>query len=109
MPFVMMGFDQVAGVRRYAFQSLVDGTRIDYTVAVELALIPRYGIRIQELPLLCRALLERRGEGVEQRTLTFTEAEMRICADNVAAAQKSKPARKLPGENAGATWRTQQL
>ena len=98
MQFIMMGFDQAAGVRLYAFQGIADGARTDFTVRVELALIPRYGIRIQELPLLCRELLERREEGEERRTLTFTEKEMRGHADRCAtvreaAAQKRKTRR----------------
>jgi len=58
-----MGFDQAAGVRLYAFQGDADGIRTDYTVGVDLALTASHGIRIQELPLLCRELLERQVEG----------------------------------------------
>ncbi len=101
MQFVLMGFDQDAGIRLYAFRGIADGTHTDFTVGVELALIPRYGIRIQELPLLCRELLERRAEGCLESTLTFTETEMRIYADNCAsardaAAQKRQALRKPP-------------
>lgn len=104
MQFILMGFDQDAGVRQYAFRGIAGGARADFTVGVELALIPSYGIRIQELPLLCRGLLERRVEGEEQRTLTFTEKEMRIYADNCAtareaAAEKKRSARRPPADN----------
>jgi hypothetical protein len=110
MRFTMMGFDQDAGVRQYAFQGTADGILTGFTVGVELALIPRYGIRIQELPLLCRGLLERQGEGEEKRTLTFTEEEMRVHADicatvREAAAQKKRLARRPPPANVEAAWR----
>ena len=110
MRYIMMGFDQDAGVRQYAFQGIADETRTDFTVGVELALTPRYGIRIQELPLLCRKLLERQGEGEEKRTFTFTEKEMRVHAEicataREAAAQKRKSTRRPPPANVGAAWR----
>jgi hypothetical protein len=110
MQFVMMGFDQDAGVRQYAFQGVADGTRTCFTVEVELALIPGYGIRIQELPMLCRELLERRGEADEKHSLTFTEKEMRVYADSCAtareaAAQKRKSRRRPPTDNVGVAWR----
>lgn len=110
MRFTMMGFDQDAGVRLYAFQGNADGARTGFTVGVDLALIPRYGIRIQELPLLCRGLLERQGESEEKRRFTFTEEQMRVHADTCAAArevaaQRRKPARRPYPANVGAAWR----
>ena len=113
MQFVLMGYDQDAGVRLYAFQGVIDGRRTSFTVSVNLALLPSYGIRIQELPLLCRGVLERRVErveGEEKRTLTLTEAEMRVHADSRAAARetadrKRKPARRPPDDNTVSAWR----
>jgi len=94
MRYLMMGFDQDTGVRQYAFQGIADGIRTDFTVGVELALIPRYGIRIQELPLLCRGLLERQGEGEERRKFTLAETEMRAYADICATARETAAQRK---------------
>jgi hypothetical protein len=113
MQFILMGFEHQAGTRLYAFQSTTNGVRADFTVGVELALIPRYGIRIQELPLLCRELLERQGEGEPKRRFTFAETEMSAYADvcaaaRAAAAQRRKPIRRPPpSENAGGAWRAQ--
>jgi len=42
-------------------------------------------IRVQELPLLCRALLERRDEAELEHTWIFTEEDMRAYASNCAA------------------------
>jgi hypothetical protein len=111
MRYLMMGFDQDAGVRQYAFQGIAegvtDGTRTDFTVGVELALIKSYGIRIQELPLLCQGLLEQQGEGEEKRSLTLAANEMRAYADDraaarEAAAQKKKHLRRPASADAGA-------
>jgi len=84
-----MGFDQNAGVRLYAFQGDADGVRSNFTVGVDLALTASHGIRIQELPLLCRELLERQVEGPGGRTLTLTENECAFYADSAATARES--------------------
>lgn len=108
--FALMGFDQDAGVRLYAFQGIADGMRSNFTVGVDLALIRSFGIQIQELPLLCRELLEGQVEGQEPRMLTLTDKELRVYADNCAmareaAALRRKPARRPPNGNTGAAWR----
>jgi hypothetical protein len=108
--YILTGFDQTAGIRIYAFEGVGGGQRIDYTVEVNLALIAGYGIRIQDLPLLCRELLERRVEPVEVSALTFTEQEMRSHAQRLATArelaeQKKKPGRHPVSANTGAAWR----
>lgn len=108
--YTLTGFDQTAGIRLYAFEGIGDGRRIDYTVEVNLALIAEYGIRIQDLPLLCRELLERRVEPAEMSALTFTEQEMRSHAQRLATArqlaeQKKKPGRHPVSPNTGAAWR----
>ena len=111
MQFVLMGFSQDLGLRMFAFEGIAaDRSRRAFRVGVDLALIPRYGIRMQELPLLCRELLERRGELEEKRTFSFTEEEMRLHADGCAtareaAAQKRKPYRKPPTNQNGTGWR----
>ncbi len=112
MQFIMMGFDQDAGVRLYAFRGIADGTRTNFTVGVELALIPRYGIHIQELPLLCRELLERQEKPEEKHTITLTESEMRRHADVCAMAReaavlKKKSARRDPTDSVVKTWQPQ--
>ena len=50
LQFFLTGFSQTAGIRIYTFQGRVAALRIDYTVEVDLSLIPGYGIRIQDLP-----------------------------------------------------------
>lgn len=79
MQFSLIGFSQDTGFRVFAFQgTAADRTRTEYTVRADLALTRKYGIRVQELPLLCRGLLERAGEGEQKCTATFTEEEMRL-------------------------------
>ncbi len=110
MQFILTGFTQDMGFRVFAFERIgEDRIATKYAVKADLALVRRYGIRVQELPLLCRGLLERRDTGDETRTVTFTEDEMAIYAKDCAvareaAAQKRKPPRR-PSEHIGAAWR----
>lgn len=109
--FMLTGFSQSAGVRTYAFEGISDGKRAPYTVEVELARISGYGIRIQDLPLLCRDLLQEHSEPEEISAFVFTEQLMRTHAEKMAAAreeaeQKKKQPRHVAGASAGAAWRT---
>ena len=111
MRYILTGFSQDMGFRVFAFERVgEDGIRTEHAVRADLALIRRYDIRMQELPLLCRSLLERREDTAETRTVTFTEEEMCLHAKDcsaarAAAAQKRKPPRRPPSENLGAAWR----
>jgi hypothetical protein len=96
MQFVLTGFTHDMGFRVFAFARMgQDSLQTRCTVRADLALVRRYGIHLQELPLLCRGLLDRREEGEQARSLTFTEDEMRVCADErtarLGAAKKRKP------------------
>jgi hypothetical protein len=114
MQYILTGFTHDMGFRVFAFEGVgEDRVRTEYRVKADLALIRRYGIRVQELPLLCRAVLERRNETKEQRTFTYTEADMCVQADvratRDAATQKKKTPRRTPSENVGSAWRGPQL
>ena len=97
MQFILKGFSQVRGFRVFAFEGVaVDRTRTLFTVGTDLALTQRYGIRLQELPLLCRAVLERCREGEESRAFTYTEEDMRLYAECVAAREEAARKRRPP-------------
>jgi len=106
--FTLTGFSQTAAIRVYAFEGISDGRRVKYTVEVDLALLPGYGIRIQDLPLLCLELLQQRLDEIS--ALTFTEQDMRgqaerRAAEREAAEHKKKPPRPPASPNPGASWR----
>jgi len=109
--FILTGFTQDMGFRVFAFAHIgADGIRTEYTIRADLGLIRRYDIRMQELPLLCRGVLERRESAGMTRSFTFTEEEMRVfekdrTAARQAAAQKRRPPRRPASENLGAAWR----
>lgn len=92
--FRLAGFTQIAGMRVYAFEGMVDARRIDYTVEVNLALIPGYGIRIQDLPQLCRDLLQQWAERDATSAFVLTEQSMRAHAEELARARSDAEHRK---------------
>jgi hypothetical protein len=113
MQFVLTGFTHETGFRVFSFERM-DANRewTKCTVRADLSLVRRYGIHIQELPLLCRSLLDRCEEDGAAHFLTFTEDEMRLWANDrtsarEAAAKKRKVTHRPAGENLGAAWRGQ--
>ena len=114
MQFILTGFTQDMGFRVFAFEGVrADRTRAQYTVRADLGLIRKYGITVQELPLLCRGLLDTCGENEQKRALVFSEDDMQLQLKDRQlareAARMKKPPRRPPGTNVGAAWRAPQL
>lgn len=113
MQFILTGFTQQLGYRVFVFERVgEDRVRTKCSVRADLALIRKYNIQIQDLPLLCRAMLERCDENGEQQSLTYSEEEMSVYASARSAARdeaarKKKPPHRPSGENLGAAWRAQ--
>jgi hypothetical protein len=90
MQYILTGFTQDIGFRVFAFEGVTDQwVRTAYSVKADLALARKHGIRVQELPLLCRGLLDRRIEDDDRRAFTFTEGDMTIHSNLVSAALES--------------------
>jgi hypothetical protein len=100
--FVLTGFTQNSGVRVFTFERIEeDRTRTEFLVTTDLALSRKYDIRMQELPLLCRKLLEKREAGEVGQTLSFSEEEMILHARSGAAevdVRRKKYSKPLPAE-----------
>jgi len=110
MQFILTGFTHEMGFRVFAFECVSKSRpRSAYSVKADLGLLRRYGIRMQELPILCREVLERLIEGDVQRAFTYTEADMSRyageCASRDAEAKRKKAYRKPVSENVGSAWR----
>ena len=59
MQYTVTGFTYDAGFRVFALERIgEDRGRLPYGAKADMALARKYGIRVQELPLLCRELLE---------------------------------------------------
>jgi hypothetical protein len=99
MQFTLTGFTQDVGCRVFAYEGTGDDrVRIRFTVRADLALSRKYGIRLQELPLMCLGILERSSEtdeasgaapDIAHRTLTFTEEAMSRYAEDCVAAREA--------------------
>ena len=87
--FVLTGFSHVLGFRVFKFDCVNEArARTHYTVRADLTLVRKYGIHIQELPLLCRRLLDAsRAPGA---SLTVSEADMIACAEKEALRNQAK-------------------
>ena len=97
MQFVLAGFTHDTGFRVFAFEQMgEDRVWTKWTVRADLALARRYGIHIQELPLLCRGVLDRRVDNSGASSLTFTEDEMRVWASDREAAREANKRKKPP-------------
>ena len=111
MQFSLTGFSQSANVRLYSFQGVnSDGMHREFTVGVDLNLARQYAISLQELPLLCRKLLEGQPAVGEVGSLTFSEQEMLGIAERRAEAQreaeqKSKNRRRPSSSKVGQACR----
>ena len=108
--YILKGFTEATGFRVFAFEAVApDRTRTAFTVRTDLALTRKYRIRLQELPLLCRAVLERSHEG-EEATVAFTYTEDDMCLFAESAAARAEAAKlKKPGKamnaNPAVDWR----
>ena len=97
MQFSFTGFRDDTGIRVFAFERIEpDRSCTRFTVRMDLARIRSYGILMQELPLLCRKLLEKRDDSGDERTLTYTEENMRVHASDCALARASSIRHKTP-------------
>jgi len=112
LQFLLTGFTHEKGFRVFTFEGISpDRVRAAFTVRADMGLSKRYGIPLQDLPLICRALLEGIGDGEQEHVFTLTEEAMRLRADKIAASQalaklNRKPPRKKITENNGVAWRS---
>jgi hypothetical protein len=108
--YVLTGFKHDQNIRLFAFDGIDDVyVRTRFTVGVDISLIRKYAISIQELPLLCRHVLEGQAGAGPDRKFMFTEADMVGFADRRAAAQQAAAERKVhrkpPSQRVGEAWR----
>jgi hypothetical protein len=108
MEFMLTGFRQDNNVRRYTFQGVdEDRKRSEFTVGVDLSLVRKHRIPMQELPLLCRGLLQGRPLEEAAAPLMYTEKDMlgyavRRAAEQEVAEQKKRGHHRPPLPNRAA-------
>jgi len=108
MKFVLAGFRQFDNIRRYYFAVTEEGRlRKRVAVSADLNLIHRHGVPLQELPLLCRRLLEASATG---EAAMFTESDMVHYVNERTAAETAATDRRRrhhppSSVHAGDAWR----
>lgn len=99
--FMLTEFHELHGIRYYVYLGQHDdGLLSEFTVDADVKLLRKHGIALQELPLLCRRLLEKQNPDSCLKAVTFTEDLMKEQADQRAvlkrAAQEKKRAYHRP-------------
>ena len=99
MKFVLAGFRQNGSVRRYSFQGIGEDrrTRTEFSVGVDLTLLHKHRIPLQEAPLLCCLLLSARVASAQlhnsvvpgralpfERDFVFPEEDLLVHAEQLA-------------------------
>jgi len=98
LEFILLGFSQQGNMRRFFFErtgSAAGTVREQFIVDADMAVARRYKIAMQELPLLCRRLLDQTDATVS-RTLIFSEVDMRNHAGSLAAELEARALKKKP-------------
>ncbi|HWY46469.1 MAG TPA: hypothetical protein VNX70_03740 [Bryobacteraceae bacterium] len=82
MKFVLAGFRQNENIRYYSFQGIGDDrrTRTEFSVGVDLTLLHKHRIPLQEAPLMCSFLLASKVGEEQLPSLMFSEADMLVHA-----------------------------
>lgn len=87
MGFILLGFSQEDTVRHFAFQRIAaDGTRTGFTVHADLLLARQFKIKLQDLPLMCRQMLDSQSDPADQAKFTVTADDMRLHVESITAA-----------------------
>lgn len=111
MTFTLSGFRDSGGLRRFAFQYVgADKSRTTIIVGADVDLARHYGIRLQELPLICVRLLESLGLEALAGPLALSEDHM-IAIQAAVRTEAEKRAQKLPRRPTpvgGQAWRSAQ-
>ena len=95
MEYVLTRVEQSENIRSYAFAEVDrDLRRTSFTVVVDISLLRKYAVPLQELPLLCRHFLEEQREAGSDQNLMYGEVEMVQYASRRADAGRAMEARK---------------
>lgn len=98
MDFVLTGVTNRNNIREFAFVRVdKNHNRVPFRVDADLTLVHRYAIPLQELPLLCRRLLEAQADDATAQAIRLTEEKMSARAtQRTLELAAAKNARKTP-------------
>jgi hypothetical protein len=97
MKFVLTGFCQNENIRRYSFQGIATGgRRTDWNVGVDLTMLQRHGIPLQEAPLLCSEVLASQAGHDQAQSLMISDSHMRARAEQRASERMEQQSKRKP-------------
>jgi hypothetical protein len=109
MEFVLTGVEQIKNIRFYAFAEVErDARRHGFTVSVDIDILRKYRIPLQELPLLCRVFLQEQREAGADQNFVYAEDEMIKYAtrrEEAARVNEQRKAHRKPPPNNTEHWR----
>jgi hypothetical protein len=95
LEYVLTNFQQQLNIRRFFFKGTnAAKERLEYIVGIDLTWARKYGIPVQELPLLCVRFLEQRTDDLQPRGVNFTEAQMANYASERDAEKKRSESKR---------------
>src|SRR5438093_272513 len=96
MSFTLSGFQEGNGFRRFLFERIgADRTKSSVIVRADVNLARKHAIRLQELPLICRRLLDTLTPERLAGPITLTEEDM-IAIETEARTAAEKKIQKPP-------------
>lgn len=105
MDFIFKGFHDTDAIRQFVFECVKsDRSKQEVVVEADIGLARKYNILIQDLPLLCRGILEANQASGFPSLLTVSERQM----TDIRAAVLQKAAERKPGRRAKVTAATGQ-
>jgi len=95
MIFAFTGFSQQGADRVFSFELLPRSPECStFEVRADIAVARRYKISLQQLPILCRGVLENQPETARSHTATYSAADMLVYANARNAAEANRKARR---------------
>jgi len=98
MKFVLTGFTQNENIRHYSFQRIGGDrkSRTDVTVGVDMTLLLKHRIPLQEAPLLCSLLLASRAGDEQDPSFMIAEGDIRARAEQGASERAKSQSKRKP-------------
>jgi hypothetical protein len=107
--FIFKGFRDTNATRCFAFECVgSDRSRTNVTINADMIAAKKYNILLQDLPLLCRGMLQANQDTVLPASMTFSEHQMSEVQAALLqkAADRKPPRRGRVSPLTGQAWRT---
>jgi hypothetical protein len=115
LQFFFTGFNQTLNIRHFAFRGVpAEPDSVPFVVSADVSLLRKYGISLQDAPLICLRMLEALEESARASSIVLTEdfmstyARARVADREAAALKRKHPKPHGDPQKLGAAWRSRQ-